>query len=37
MNDSVPFQGDCSKCSDKRAPICGSDGFNYKNECLCTC
>jgi len=27
----------CKQCSDLNNSICGTDGKNYKNECLCVC
>ena len=31
------YEGNCDICPDIRDPICGTDGLNYKNECLCRC
>lgn len=27
----------CDRCPDFEEPICGTDGRNYKNACLCEC
>ena len=39
-NNSLPANAsaaNCSACPQTNLPVCGSDGNNYQNACLCTC